>query len=437
MISKLKNLTQNQSVMKYVKNSSWMLAENGLKIISAIFVTIYMARYLGPEQFGVLSYALAIVAIFMAISRLGMESILVRDLAKYPRLSKAYMSTAFGLMFMAAMVNLVILSTLIYFLESNAQTKIYIWTIATGLLFQVFLVIDYNFQAQVKAKYSSIAKSVALAASAAVKIYLVLIQADLQAFAIAYAFDQFIIAIMLIVMHLVEKQQGFVFDFDSSLIKPLLKSAWPLILASLATILYMRIDQIMIKHILDVYQLGLYSAATKVYEGWIIIPFVISMSLLPAVVRARENSKERYHQGLKSLFALVFWGSILVALFVSIFGSKLIVITFGDEYKEAGLSLIIIMWASAFAALGFISARYLTVEGLEGKIFIRTLVALVLNIFLNFVLIPLYGIEGAAISTLISIIVSSYLLDYFDPKLKRQLEMKNLALFGPLRWKNV
>jgi O-antigen/teichoic acid export membrane protein len=113
------------------------------------------------------------------------------------------------------------------------------------------------------------------------------------------------------------------------------------------------------------------------------------------------------------------------------------VITFGDEYKEAGLSLIIIMWASAFAALGFISARYLTVEGLEGKIFIRTLVALVLNIFLNFVLIPLYGIEGAAISTLISIIVSSYLLDYFDPKLKRQLEMKNLALFGPLRWKNV
>lgn len=423
--------------MKYVKNSSWMLAEYGLKIISAIFVTIYMARYLGPEQFGVLSYALAIVAIFMAISRLGMESILVRDIAKYPRLAKAYMSTAFGLMFMAAMVNLVILSTLIYLFESDVQTKVYIWIIATGLLFQVFLVVDYNFQAQIQAKYSSIAKSVALAASAVVKIYLVLVQADLQAFAISYAFDQFIIAIMLIVMHLVEKQQGFVFGFDSSLIKPLLKSAWPMILASLATILYMRIDQIMIKHILDVYQLGLYSAATKMYEGWIMIPFVISMSLLPAVVRARENSKERYHQGLTCLFALVFWGSVLVALFISIFGTKIIEITFGEAYREAGLSLIIIMWASAFAALSFVSARYLTVEGLESKIFMRTVVALVLNIFLNFVLIPLYGIEGAAISTLISIIVSSYLLDYFDPKLKHQLEMKNRALSGLLKRKSL
>jgi O-antigen/teichoic acid export membrane protein len=138
--------------MRYFKNSSWMLAEHGLRVISSIFVGIYVARYLGPEQFGVLSYALAIVTIFMAVSRLGMDSILVRDLAKFPEQAKEYMGTAFGLMVVVAIACLVILSTLIYFFESDTQTKIYIWIIATGILSQTLLVVDYGFQSQARSK---------------------------------------------------------------------------------------------------------------------------------------------------------------------------------------------------------------------------------------------------------------------------------------------
>lgn len=436
MITKLKTLSQNESFMRYFKNSSWMMAEYGLRIVSAIFVSIYVARYLGPEQFGVLSYALAIVAIFMAVSRLGMESILVRDLAKYPQQAKAYMSTAFGLMVIAALAGLVILSTLVYFFESDPQTKIYIWIIATSLLFQTLLVVDYAFQAQVKAKYASIAKSIALAVSSSIKVYLVWIEADLQAFAIAHAFDHLIIAIMLVSMHIAQKQQSFLSGFDRNLVKPLLKSAWPMVLASLATIVYMRIDQIMIKNMLDAYQLGLYSAASKIYEGWIVITYVISISLLPAIIRAREHSQQVYSRGLTALFSLVFWLSIFVAAFVTVLGVDLIEIAFGKAYEGAASSLIIIMWTSAFASLGFVSARYLTVEGMENKIFFRTLMALLLNVILNFLLIPIYGIEGAAISTLISIIFSSYVLDYFDPALKQQLTIKNKALFGLMKRKS-
>ena len=319
MFTKLKDLKQNESFMRYFKNSSWMLAEYALKIISAIFVSIYVARYLGPEQFGILSYALAIVSIFMAVTRLGMESILVRDIAKFPDQAKAYMGTAFGLMVIAAVAGLVILSMLIYFFESDAQTKIYIWIITTGLLFQTLLVIDYGFQAQVKAKYSSIAKSIALVISSNIKIYLVWIQADLQAFAIAYAADYFIIAVMLLSMYLYQKQVRFWFSFNKSLVRPLLISAWPMVLSAAASMLYMRIDQLMIKNMLDAHELGLYSAATRIYEGWVIVPYVISISLMPAIVKLKSSSLKQYEIQMTRLFALVFWPGVLVAIISTFF----------------------------------------------------------------------------------------------------------------------
>jgi O-antigen/teichoic acid export membrane protein len=428
MFNKLKEFFRNEAFMKYFKNSSWMMVEYGLKIISAIFVTIYVARYLGPEEFGLLSYALAIVAVFMAISRLGMESILVRDLAKYPLQVKSYMATAFGLMIVAAVVGLVILCTLMYFFESDTQTKVYVCIIAIGLLFQTLLVVDYSFQAQIQAKYSSIAKSTALGVSSLIKLYLVWAQADLLFFAIAYAIEHAVIGMFLMLMHFYRKQSSFFTGFNVALIKPLLKSSWPMVLASLSTILYMRIDQIMIKNILNSYELGLYSAAARLYEGWIIVPYVLTMSLLPVIVSLKNASEDKYYQGLSKMFALVFWVSVLVAVIFYVFSEEIVLIIFGKDYLEMQKPLVILMWSSAFASLGFVSARYFTVEHLEKKIFIRTFVALILNIILNFILIPVYGIEGAAFSTLVSVFVSNYVLDFIDPVLRQQLRMKNKAL---------
>ena len=412
-----------------------MMTEYGLKIISAIFVSIYVARYLGPEKFGVLSYALAIVAIFMAVSRLGMESILVRDLAKFPEQTKAYMGTAFGIMVIAAIAGLVILSTLVYFFESDAQTKIYIWIIATGLLFQTLLVVDYGFQAQVKAKFSSIAKSIALAISSSIKIYLVWTQADLQAFAIAYAVDHTIVAIMLLSMHFSQKQTSFLFGFKKTLIKPLLKSAWPMVLAAVASVLYMRIDQVMIKHMLDAHELGLYAAATKVYEGWIVIPYAISISLMPAIVKLKSSSPEQYEINMSRLLALVFWPGVLVAIISTFLGKWIIEITFGPEFINAGHVLAIVMWTAAFAAIGSVTARYLTVEGMEKKIAFRTFVALIINVLLNLVLIPIYGIEGAAIATLITILIANYFINYTDKDLVQLSRLCNNAITLKLRHK--
>lgn len=414
--------------MRYFKNSSWMMTEYAFKIISAIFVFIYMARYLGPENFGVLSYALAIVAIFMAISRLGMESILVRDLAKYPEQAKAYMGTAFSLMFAAAIVCLLILSILIYFLESDPQIKLYIWIISTGLIFQIFLVIDYGFQSQVKAKYSSIAKSIALAFSSIIKIYLVWIHADFLLFVIFYALDHVIIALMLIITHIIKEQPSFLFVFNSRLVKPLLKSAWPMVLSAVCFMLYSRLDQLMIKYYLDMEQLGLYAAAAKIFEGWTMIPFILVISLLPMIVKIKETSPSEYQRKTVYIYRLFLMASLTVALLTSIFSKEIIQIVFGSAFEGSSAVLSILMWAAVFTTMGTITVRLLVIENIEKKILKMTSVGLLVNLILNFLLIPVYGIIGGAIATLFSLFVSYYLYDYFDKRMRFILISKNKSI---------
>lgn len=424
----LRNLFQNQEIARYVRNSTWMLVEYMLKVVSAIFVGIYVARYLGPEQFGILSYALAIASIFMAIGRLGMESVLVRDLAQHPAGGLAYTGTAFRLMLTAAIVGLLIMSALVFFLESDPYSRFYIWIISTGVLFQTLAVIDYNFQAQVRAKYSSIAKSLALCLMSLVKLVMVWYGAELVHFAIAYALDHAAIALMLVLINFKKGNMRFVGQFEAALVKPLLKSAWPMVLSAVSATLYMRTDQLMIKNMLNLHDLGLYAAAVKIYEGWIVIPYVISISLLPAIVKLKSKSIARYEKSMVMLFSLMFWGSACVALVATFLGDQVILLTFGPEYLGSAAVLGIVMWAAAFASLGSITARYLTVEGMESKIAIRTFIGLVINILLNLLLIPVHGIEGAAIATLVTMFISNFAINYADRSLKQLVEICNKSV---------
>lgn len=428
LIKKIRSIGSNKSFTKYFNNSLWVFAEQCLKIVSAILVGIYVARHLGPQKFGVLSYAIALFTIATAVARLGMESILVRELVASPLRQNALLGTAFWLMGAGAVGGYLILGISLMLFESDLSTKVYVLIVAAGIFFQGFYAIEFNFQAQVRAKHSSIAKSIALLGSSLIKIYLVAIDSGLLLFTIAYAIDAMIMALFLCLAHYQGGQTNFLMSFDKSLIKPLLVSAWPMTLSALGIALYSRIDQVMIKHMLGNEALGIYSAASKIYEGWVFIPIVLSLSLLPAVVKLKAHSQALYRSSMVRLFAVVFWVSVLVAIVTTFFGNNIILASFGEKYNGGGSSLGILMWAAVVLSLRVITTRYFTVEKMERKIAFRTFVTTALNIGLNFLLIPLYGIEGAAISTLLSVFIANYLMDYLDPELKELVSMRNEAV---------
>lgn len=409
-----------------------MMAEQLLRILSGVFVGIYIARYLGPEDFGVLSYVLAISTFIIAISRLGMDAILVRELVSHPEKKQALMGTAFWMMFITAIVCSSIVAAVVWSIGELPAVKLYASIISMSAIFASALVVDYCFQSEVRANVSAICKSITLFLMSFVKLYLIYIQADLVWFVYAFLMDNAVLAAMFLLAAAQQGRVGFIKCFCWEDAKSMLVSAWPLVLGAVSIQIYMRIDQIMIRNILGLNDVGLYSAAVRIYEAWAIVITILTVSLLPAIVKLKQGSEKNYHKRMTQLFRFVIWVSVGAALFVLIVSEHLMVFAFGGEYRASAPVVDIIMWTAVFAAMGSVSARYFNVERMERKFAVRTALAAVLNVGLNFMLIPLYGIKGAALSTLFCTFFANYLMDWFDKDLITLLNIKHRAIFGPI-----
>lgn len=406
------------------------MAEQVLRIFTGFFVGIYIARYLGPEQFGVLSYVLALAAFILAIARLGMDAVLVRELVDMHDKQKQIMGTAFWLMVSAALACYVVVGLGIWYIDEDTHIKIYALIVSVSALFTSFLVVDYFFQSQLMAWYSAICKAFTLLLMSVVKLGLIFAGAELFWFVLATLMDHVVLALLLLFALHKTHCVSFLKHFNWVDARSMLKSAWPMVLTAVAALIYMRIDQVMIRNMLSLYDVGIYSAAVKIYESWIVLPYVITISLLPAIVRLKQGDQESYQRRLTQLFRLLVWMSVAAAVVVFVVSEPLMVIAFGEAYRASASVVNIVMWTAVFASVGSVSARYFNVERMERKIALRTVLAALLNVGLNFVLIPIYGIKGAAMATLACTFFANYLMDWFDKDLRALLKIKHRALFG-------
>lgn len=275
MLNKIFALKNHAGFMRYFKNTSWMMAEQFLRIITGLLVGIWVARYLGPEQFGLFSYVLAFATIFGGIAKLGLDGILVRELVNYPEKRDVYLGTAFWLKVIGAFIVMGLMAAIVPFTSNDATTNLFIFIIATGLLFQSFEVVEFYFQSQVLAKIVSICKVIQLALSSIIKIYLVLTEAELIWFVLVTAFDALSLAISFFIAYQLRKNPFFYKSFDFNVAKQLLKNSWLLIFSAIVVMIYMRIDQIMIKEMLGEHEVGIYSAAVRLSEAFYFIPMLI------------------------------------------------------------------------------------------------------------------------------------------------------------------
>lgn len=423
-------LKSHQGFRRYAINTTWMMAEQLLRIIAGLFVGIWIARYLGPEQFGVFSYVVAFSAIFTGIAKLGLDAIVVRELVNRPELRDVYLGTAFWLKVLGALLAITLISFILPLTSNDAKTNLFIFIVSTGFVFQSFEVVEFYFQSQVMAKIVSICKSVQLALSSIIKIYLVLIQAELLWFVIATALDAVCLGISYLMAYRIKNNTSFYKHFDAEVSKKLLKDSWPLILSSLVVMVYVRIDQVMIKEMLGDYEVGIYSAAVRLSEAFYFLPVLVSASLFPAIINAKKQGLNIYLSRMQRLYTFMIWSAVLIALPTTFLSAWLINLLFGSDYTGADRVLIIHIWASVFVFLAVSSGKYLTNEGKTKKVFARNLIGMVVNIALNFILIPRNGIEGAAVATLISWTISGYIYDFIDKDQYVMACQKTKGFFG-------
>lgn len=433
MLKKIQTLKSHSGFQRYLKNTSWLMAEQMLRILAGLFVGVWVARYLGPEQFGIFSYVLAFTAIFSGIARFGLDAIIVRELINHPKQRDSYLGTAFWLKAFGALIVMALMAAIVPFTSNDAATNRYIFIIAAGLVFQSFEVVEFYFQSQVLARLISICKVIQLTLSSLVKIYLVLTQAELIWFVLVTAFDTLTLAISYFLVYRLQKNATFYKRFDLVLARQLLKDSWPLVLSSIVTMLYMRIDQVMIKEMLGNHEVGLYSASIKLVEALYFIPVLLSNSLFPAILNAKKNSNEQYLSRLKLLYRLMFWLGAALSLIFWFIGPAAISLLYGQKYAGAANVISIYSISLPFVFVFVASGKWIVAENLVILSFLRNGAAVIASIVLNLALIPSYGIAGAAVSTVISFMVSSFLFDMLSNTTRGQFLLKLQSVLT-VRW---
>ena len=399
-----------------------------------LIIGMYMARYLGPGQFGLLSYAVSIVSLFSAIANLGLDDILIRYLIQSPEQRENILGTAFSLKFLGAVLLLAVVLLALNFTSEDCSTKILILIISSGMLFQSINVIGFYFHSQILARLTTYAQSLSLCISSAIKLILITVNASLVWFAWVISLENLILALFFIIIYRRQKLSPYQWGFKPLMAVRLLSESWPLILSGLTVSIYMRIDQIMIKEMIGPAAVGNYAVAVRLSEAWYFIPMAITSSLFPAIINAKNSSHELYHARFQRLYELLTWMSIAIAIPITFLAEDIIMLLFGGEFLLAAGVFKIYIWSGVFVFLGVASSRHLLIENLNKISLIRTFLGCVVNIVLNLILIPRVGINGAAWATLISYAVANFSL-IVDTR-ARQIFYMMLYAFMPLKLLN-
>lgn len=394
-----------------------------------LFVGVWIARYLGPEQFGLLSFALAFTGLFGAIATLGLQGIVVRDIVRDPQSARLTLGTAALLQLIGGFVSfLLILAAIAYVRPDDALARSVVAILGSMMLFKASEIVVYWFESQVHSKYVVWVQNSVFLVFAMIKVIMILQHATLMAFVWAMLAEMAIGSLVLLAVLSMHGPPLGQLRASFSRAIPLIQDSWPLIMTSISIMVYMKIDQIMLGQMIGDDAVGVYSAAVRISEVWYFIPVAVVASVFPAILEAKKRSETQYYARLQQLYDLMVVLSVVVALPMTFLAPPLMGMLFGEAYSAGGPVLAIHIWASVFIFLGVASGKWFLIENLQVLGLQRAVVGATVNVVLNLLLIPLHGVIGAAIATVVSQAIAAWLFDSLHTATRPMFFMKLSAM---------
>jgi len=417
---------------RYFGNTSWLMLDKVLRLGTNLFVGLWVARYLGPDQFGILSYAVSVVALVAALSTFGLQGIVVKEMLRSPNSLQRVFASVFTIKLILGSLAISIIylgARLDNEIDSN---ELLVLILASGMVFQCFDVVEHYFQSQIQGKFTAVVAMTSLLISSGAKVVLICWGGEVYHFAVVILLEQVMLLIGYVVVFILKSTHGVGIFFKASLqeIRNLLSLSWPLALSSIMVTVYLKIDQVMIHQMLSERDTGLYSAAVKVSELLNFIPVTVAASLFPAILNAKKRNEQVYLnriQGLMDLFATF---AVLLTFLLIIFSSVVMVGFFGEDYRD---SVPLLQWhvgSTLFVYLGVVGGKWYLSENYQKIAMCWTVIGAVINILLNLILIPKFGTIGAAVSTLVSYSLVGYWLDMTLRRTRVIFKMKTSAILG-------
>lgn len=402
-------------------------------LTASLIVGIAVARYLGPEMYGIIAFATAVYTLLVIIVSLGIDDIIMKDMLQHEERQGSIQGSA--LFVKSAAAFLVYGIIFIYFLINYSGEKLYSVLIITGaVLFQPLSVFSCIFLINAQAKYTSIARMISYTLSSLLKIILIIFKAPVTYFAFAVFIDYAVLYLTVILMYKYKKYTVSGWHIDISYIKYILKSAVPLFAAVLFYTFYQKVTVIIISSMYSDYASGIYSAAARLTEIWYLVPAVLMTAFYPAVVKAKQISEEEYNKRIKALFYVTTIPFILMAFFAALLSPFIIKILYGEKYIQSSIVLALTIWSVPFISFYVISSKCFILENKVKHLLLRSALSFILIIILNYVLGSIYYLEGFSLALLISSFISFFLADLFFKDTRELFFIKLLSIFLPFTY---
>jgi len=387
------------TVQRVAKNTGIIIGGDLIFRLVSLVVTIFLARYLGTAGFGKYNFVFAYLAFFNIITDLGLQTILVREMAREPTRAPKLIGNAYIIRWILTALAVASSIIVITLMSYPADTTTYIYIASLTVLFISFS--DFYrtiFEANLRMEYNIVAKLAFKGVSAALILLIIFIKGTLLHIMIALVFSEMVKTLLSYLF-----SRKFVrarFEIDFKLWRYLLREALPLALSSVILIIYHRIDVVMLSMMKGDIPVGLYSAAYKLSEPLSLIPSALVMSLFPIMSASFKSSGEKliktYRLGVKYLLIIM----LPIAVGTTLIADKIIFLIYGQEFFGSASTLRILIWTLIFTSASHVSLRLLISIGKQRLNTVSHTLCAIINIVLNLTLIPIMSYNGAAIATL-------------------------------------
>lgn len=387
---------------RLIKNASWIIICKIIQSILGFFVSLMSARYLGPSNYGLINYAQSLVVFVTPVMLLGFSNILVQEIVNKPENEGLTLGTTMFFSFCSSLLCSICVVIFAFIANKGDTVTVVVCALfSLSLIAQAFELIEYWFQAKLLSKYHAIVGLIAYTLVSGYKIVLLATGKNVYWFAVSYAIDYVIVAISLIIIY--RKKGGRRFHVSKELAKTLFKRSSPYILSSMMVAIFTQTDKVMLNQMLDSSATGLYSAAVMLGGLTSFVYQAVVDSFRPKLFEDLKNEgHEKFNKGIIELYSLIIYTSLVQAILMTVLAYPIVLITYGKQYLLAVDTLRIVAWFTTFSCLGIV--RNIWILANEKQVYLTpiNMSGAVANVLLNALLIPVWGINGAAVASLIT-----------------------------------
>lgn len=410
---------------RVIGNIKWIIAGRIIQSVVGLIIGMLMARYLGPSNYGVINYASALTAFATPFMQLGLNSIMVYELIQHPDREGETLGSAILMSMLSSMVCILGVIAFAQIANGNERETIIVCALySTVLFFQAIELLRYWFNAKLLSKYSSLSVSVAYILACLYKCYLLISGKSIYWFALINSLDSIFTAVLLYVLY--RKLGGQKLRTSLKLSKDLLKKGRPFIISSLMITFFAQTDKIMLKLMLDETTTGYYSAAVTCSTMFAFVYVAVIDSFRPMILSGKKEN-DNYENSLSMLYSVIIYMSLAQCIVMTLLADPIVAILYGKEFAPTAGVLRCVVWFVTFSYIGGIRSIWLLAEEKQNYLWKFNLSGAVLNVVLNWMLIPRIGMYGAAIASVLTQIFTNVVLGYI---IKPVRENNRLMLNG-------